>query len=121
MAQGVLIAESLRADAVFDGLDLSVDRIWCSDSGVEAAGQPLRWTLLRFSVPDDGAQDLAERFAAALDVGSWYVDLSTAEETFVVYAGKVFRYRQGDAAGRAEAAAHGRSVGVPEEQLDWPG
>jgi hypothetical protein len=31
----------------------------------------------------------------------------------------VFRYRSGDGGGRAEAAAYGRSVGVPEAQLDW--
>lgn len=120
MARGVLIAESLRADADLDQLDLSVDRIWRSDAGVEAAGQPLRWTLLRFSVPDDSAQALAERLAETLDVGGWYVDFSTAEETFVVYSGKVFRYPRGDVAGRAEAVDHGRAVGVPEEQLDWP-
>ncbi|MGW5364852.1 hypothetical protein [Actinopolymorpha pittospori] len=70
MARGVLIAESLRADANLDRLDLCVDRIWRSDAGV--------------------------------------------------YAGRVFRYPRGDLAGRAAAADHGRAVGVPEEQLDWP-
>jgi hypothetical protein len=38
----------------------------------------------------------------------------------VVYAGQVFRYPRGDAAGRAEAVAYGRARGVPEDQLDWP-
>lgn len=36
-----------------------------------------------------------------------------------LFPGKVFRYPRGDQAGRAEAQAHGRSVGVPEPQLDW--
>jgi len=36
-------------------------------------------------------------------------------ETFVVYAGRVFRYPSGDKAGRAEAEDYGRSVGVPEQ------
>jgi hypothetical protein len=35
------------------------------------------------------------------------------------WSGKVFRYRRGDEAGRAEAIAYGRSVGTPEHQLDW--
>jgi hypothetical protein len=35
-------------------------------------------------------------------------------------SGRVFRYPRGDSAGRAQAAAYGRSVGVPENQLDWP-
>lgn len=47
-------------------------------------------------------------------------DFRTPEETFVVYSGKVFRYRRGDSAGRAEAEAYGRSKGVPENELDWP-
>ncbi len=29
------------------------------------------------------------------------------------------RYPHGNRAGREEALAHGRSVGVPEPQLDW--
>jgi hypothetical protein len=37
----------------------------------------------------------------------------------VVFAGKIFRFPRGDEAGRAEAAAYGRSVGVPDHQLDW--
>jgi hypothetical protein len=37
----------------------------------------------------------------------------------VVFPGKIFRYRRGDQAGREEAQARGRSVGVPEQQLDW--
>jgi hypothetical protein len=49
----------------------------------------------------------------------WYVNFSSASETFVVYHGHVFRYPRGDAAGRAAAQAHGRAVGVPESQLDW--
>jgi hypothetical protein len=36
-----------------------------------------------------------------------------------VFAGRVFRYREGDAAGREEAVAHGRAAGTPEHQLDW--
>ena len=43
-----------------------------------------------------------------------------AEETFVVFAGHSFRYVRGDAEGRSQAEAYGRSVGVPETQLDWP-
>lgn len=29
-------------------------------------------------------------------------------------------YRRGDQAGRAEAVEYGKTVGVPEHQLDWP-
>jgi len=42
------------------------------------------------------------------------------DDHMVVFAGRVFRYRNGDVAGRAEVADYARSVGVPEHQLDWP-
>jgi hypothetical protein len=38
----------------------------------------------------------------------------------VVFAGRHFRYGRGDQAGRAEAVEYGKTVGVPEHQLDWP-
>lgn len=62
----------------------------------------------------------AEALAGALEPGNgWYADFVVGDERVVVFAAKVFRYRRGDAAGRAEAVAYGRSVGTPEQQLDW--
>ena len=52
--------------------------------------------------------------------GGWYCDFRTEAETFVVFAGRTFRYPRGDEAGRGAAVNYARSVGVPEEQLDWP-
>jgi hypothetical protein len=49
----------------------------------------------------------------------WYANWNSDAEATVVFPGKIFRYPHGDQAGRAEAQAHGRSVGVPEPQLDW--
>jgi hypothetical protein len=40
--------------------------------------------------------------------------------TWVVYAGRTFRYPRGDEKGRAAAVEYGRSVGVPETGLNWP-
>ena len=65
--------------------------------------------------------DLAEVLTRSLiPEGGWYRDLRTVGDTFVVFAGQVFRYPRGDVRGRSEAEAYGRSVGVPEAQLDWP-
>ena len=63
--------------------------------------------------------DLIVELAGALDAFGWYVDFHTAEESFVVLAGRVWRYRTGDAAARAEVEAYARSRGVPDAQLDW--
>ncbi|MFG3340316.1 hypothetical protein [Glycomyces sp. NPDC048151] len=119
MVTGTLIAESLRVGAELDSVPLRVKRIWRADVGSPPAGQPNVWTLLYFEADDDRAELLGESLAAALDEGPWYVDFTTADETFVVFAGKVFSYPRGDEAGRSAAAGHAASIGIPEDQLDW--
>ena len=121
MLRGRLLAESLRlwSDLTVPGLELT--RLGRHDeSGSTAGGQPAVWTFVDFAAPDDRADELAAALAAALlpDDG-WYADFGLADEHVVVFAGKVFRYRRGDEAGRAEAVEYGRSVGTPGHQLDW--
>lgn len=119
MAGGVLIGESLRPGAEL-AEPLRVVRVRRIDVPDEGAGQPDRWTLLDFEVPDGRAAPLAEALAGVLLAdGGWYANLNSAETAHVVFAGRAFAYPRGDAAGRAEAAEYGRSVGVPEAQLDW--
>jgi hypothetical protein len=118
---GALIAESLRVGAVLVGVPLTVTRISREDVGDTTVGQPLTWTFINFEASADEADTLANALSEALDPAlGWYCDFRTAEETFVVFAGRVFRYRRGDRGQRAEAEEYGRSMGVPEPQLDWP-
>lgn len=121
MASGALIGESLRVGTTLEPPALYATKVVRAACGDTDSGQPLLWTFIEFELPDEHAPAWAERLQAALspDLG-WYCDFRTADETFVVFAGRVFRYRRGDGRGRAEAAAHGRSVGVPDRQLDWP-
>jgi hypothetical protein len=121
MITGCLVGESLRAGAEFEPRSLRIRKITRLDvSSGAAPGQPAIWTLIDFETEDD-PDSLADMLAECLSAeGGWYVDFTTSGgERVVVFAGKVFRYRPGDLAGRAEAVAHGRSVGVPEHQLDW--
>ena len=84
------------------------------------ADQPRRWTFIGFEMGDELAPAVADALAVAVDGdGGWYCNFSTADEVWVVYRGRVFRYPIGDADGRAEAQAYGRALGVPEQQLDW--
>jgi hypothetical protein len=72
-----------------------------------------------FEADDARAEHLAPAFSAAFDQPGWYVNFSARPKTFVIYPGRVFRYRRGDRDGRAEAQTHGRALGVPEPQLAW--
>ena len=121
MVRGVILAESLRTDAQLplDGFSVSVVRRDVSAGAV--GGQPTIWTFLEIEGPDENADALATALAGALAVeGGWYADYAVGGDHVVVFAGRVFRYRVGDVAGRAEAAEYARGVGVPEHQLDWP-
>jgi hypothetical protein len=125
VATGTLVAESIAVGRDLHGLDLvlrGIERVVPADlsDGQRAAGIPERWTLLRFDVADAAAPAFAEALAGVLDEPGWYADLHTVDESFVVFAGRVFRYPKGDREGRAAAEAHAREHGVPEPQIDWP-
>ena len=119
--EGALIAESLRVGAKLDDLALTVTTISRADLGDVSAGQPRTWTFIEFEAPDTEAERLTGALEGALSrVGGWYCDFRNDTETFVVFADRSFRYERGDRDGRAAAVEYGRSVGVPESQLDWP-
>ena len=120
MAKGVLITESLRAGSKLAGFPLTLvslerQEFAAQDEGGEAQVR----SILEFEVPDAQAQGLADALVEAVDSPGWYVDFRTDEMVYLVFPGKVFAYQPGDTAGRAEAVAYARSVGVCEADLDW--
>jgi hypothetical protein len=82
--------------------------------------QPPRWTLMWFEAADADAERLAEALTDALEAkGGWYADFYSDTDVTVVFSGRIFRYRRGDNNERAKVEDYARSVGVPDEQLDW--
>lgn len=116
---GTMIAESLRVGATLDDLGIVVRQVRRFRVQNAPEYQPAVWTTMEFEAADEDAEKLAKTLEASLDEPGWYVNYSTATETFVVFPGKVFRYPRGDQEGRATAQAHGLGLGVPEAQLDW--
>jgi hypothetical protein len=83
--------------------------------------QPSVWTFVDIEAPSPRADELARALAESLEPElGWYADFTVDDaERVVVFAGRIFRYRIGDEAARAEAVAWGRAAGTPEHQLDW--
>ena len=120
MIEGVLLGESIRPGSELSGVPLVVKEIRRVRIDHPGPLQPSIWTLLLFEADDSAAQPLADALAGCLlGEGGWYCDFQTAAEKFVVFGGRVFRYRRDDEAGHAAATGYGRSVGVPGPQLDW--
>jgi hypothetical protein len=121
MFHGALILESLRVGTHLSDLNLVAREIYRFRPEGTTAGQPDTWSVLELEINDEDAPKVARSFADVLsDDPGWYVDFRSPTETFVVFPGRVFRYARGDEVSRAEAQAHGRSIGIPEPQLDWP-
>lgn len=116
--QGSVILESLRVGTRLSGLKLRVREIYRFRQENPGPGQPSLWGVLEWEADEEDAEEIARAFSEVLDQPGWYVDFRSEQETFVVFPGHVFRYRRGDAAGRAEAQAHARTLQIP--QLDWP-
>jgi hypothetical protein len=111
--------ESSHRDPL-DDLNIVVSKITRFLPPVPTPDQPSVWTLFHFEADEARAENLGKTLAGALDEPGWYADFFSSTETFIVFPGRVFRYARGDAVGRAAAAEHGRSLNIPEAQLDWP-
>ncbi len=120
MFRGGFLAESIRPGSKLRDVRFVVTEVRRGHVPNATPDQPPIWTLIEFEVDDAQAEALANSFADALDEPGWYADFQSDSEHFVVFPRRVFRYRRGDRAARAEAAEHGRSLRIPESQLDWP-
>ncbi|MDH6515000.1 hypothetical protein M2164_001480 [Streptomyces sp. SAI-208] len=120
MISGYVIGESLRTGAVFAPHGLRLRKVSRVEVAGASGGQPPVWTLVEWESDGEDIDALADALADALEPElGWYADFVAGDERVVVFAGKVFRHRRGDEAGRAAAVAYGRSVGTPARQLDW--
>ena len=137
MIRGRIIAESLRVGADLRLPELTLVRLGRHDVATSTrpsderddgrdehgvvSGQPTTWTFIDFEAPGAVAEELAGALADLVDDQyGWWADFTVNDaEHVIVFAGRSFRYRIGDRAGRAEAVAWGLAQGTPEHQLDW--
>jgi hypothetical protein len=116
---GAILAESLNPGTGFNGHGMRIVRCARFEVTDAADYQPPIWTLIEFEAPASSGAALASELAESLLSPGWYANWNSDSEATVVFPGKIFRYARGDQSGREEAKEHGRSVGVPEPQLDW--
>jgi hypothetical protein len=114
--EGLLIKESLKDESVLNSFQITRTEVWNVED--EASFQPSTWTAVGFEGDESQADAMADRLSRSLHP-DWYGNIVTEQYSFVVFGGKVFKYLRGDKRGRAEAQAYGRSLGLPEKQLEW--
>lgn len=117
MLKGLILKESLEDSLVLDLVHITRTETWQVSNA--AQHQPATWTALSFEADDGQADSLTGQLSRSLKAQGWYVNASTATHVYVIFPGKVFKYRKGDTAQRETAKRYGRSLNIPESQLDW--
>jgi len=117
MLKGLILKESLEDARVLALVHITRTESWHVNNA--AQNQPATWTALSFEADEDQADSLTGQLSRSLNAQGWYVNASTTTHVYVIFPGKVFKYRKGDAARRESAKRYGRSINIPESQLDW--
>ena len=116
MLNGLLLKESLSDVSVLDLLRITKTESWQVTNA--AVYQPTTWTAMSFEAEESQANTIAEKLSRALKP-QWYINASTTGQVYVVFPCKVFIYPKGDSQQRAATQQYGRSLGIPDSQLDW--
>ena len=115
MYRGLIIKESLSEDWILDYVQIEGAEIWKTEN------TPKYWTAIHFS---SDREDFPEQLAKVLIAdpargGTWYVDLKRDNVKYIILKDHVLTYQIGDEAGKQAVCDKYRSLGIPEEQLDW--
>lgn len=104
--KGIIIENSLTDQNILAGV--KVLRTWEDGS----------WKLREVEVSKEWAEELGEY----LDDGPWFVHFWEAgsDEVLVVFKDRTFTIKHSDRKTWSEAVEHGRSLGIPEAQLNFP-
>jgi len=103
--KGVLIHESLKDKSYLD--NIQIDKTYKEKD----------WTLHDISVKEDKINE----FSKYLSSGPWYVHFweEGKDDIRIVFKDKIFNIKSSDKSTWAEAVAYAKSIGIPEEQLDF--
>jgi hypothetical protein len=116
MLNGLLLKESLTDTGGLDMLRITKTESWQVTNA--AAYQPTTWTAVCFEVEESQASIIIEKLSRVLKP-QWYINASTTSHVYVIFPNKIFTYRKGDSQQRVVARQYGRSIGIPDSQLDW--
>lgn len=114
--KGLLLKESLKNEDILNEIEITKIDTWNVSNTADY--QPKVWTAIYFEGEGEKADEMAEKFSDSLKP-KWYANFSVGDKVYVIYPGKVFKYDKGDIQKKKEAEDYGKSLGIPESQLDW--
>ena len=119
MYSGLILKESLKNTNILtdDRITIIKEEKW----NVERRAvdwQPKVWTALYVEGADKDIRDIAVIISNSI-LSKWYANLSDSTTDWVIFHKKIFSYEKGDGDKKQEARNYGKSISVPEHQLDW--
>jgi len=90
-------------------------RISEHDEPVDDLGTKGRWHLYWVQVKEEQIEALSSEIRK-----SWYAHFWKGQRLMAVFPGRKFDFQAVDKSTWKEVIEYGRSVGIPEEQLDFP-
>lgn len=106
MLKGTIIENSLADKSLLK--EVQVTRTWQDGS----------WVLHDVLVDEARAQEAGKYLAD----GPWYMHFwePDKDDFLIVFKDKTFTAKRSDSTSLADIIAYGKSIGIPEEQLDFP-
>ncbi len=106
MYKGTIIENSLNNKDILKRVRIS--KTWQSGD----------WTLHSVLLDEDQTEELSR----SLDNGPWYIHIwqQGKDDVKVIYKDKIFDIKSSDKSTWAEAIEYGKSLGIPDGQLDFP-
>lgn len=106
---GTIVEESLKDNRFMNTLDIIDVRISSAENPVD------RWHLYKVEI--DKAD--IDALSGQLKSEKWYMHFWNGDGVIAVFPNKVYEFQYSDKSTWKDAVEYGRSIGIPEGQLDF--
>jgi len=107
--RGILVEEALDDNRLINGFEIQKVVITGHRNPVD------RWHLYEVTATAEQIQTLKSHI-----IDDWYVHFWKGTEIIALFRGTIFCFDYNDKSTWAPVLAHGKSLGLPDEQLDFP-
>lgn len=119
--EGIIIEESLENKSVLKRLT-TLETKTESVTAEHKTPWIKTWTMHRVAFEEAHATAICDEISHAIDKahkGAWYADFKNSSHHYIVFSEKVFCVLRTDQDAYQSAKAYGRTLGIPEYQLDF--
>jgi hypothetical protein len=102
---GTIVLESLDSPEAVEGLEILSKRF----------SEELDWHIYIVEATEEQISTIANVIKKG-----WYAHFWKGNQVIAVFRNRMFLFNHSDKRSWHDAVAYGRSVGIPEEQLDFP-